>query len=69
MTTKKPQLLAVLNALQPIDFGFAACRFNGEINEQGISPRVMVMPDGHFKSLDGRPFDVPGNAWQKSSRC
>lgn len=63
MTTKKPQLLAVLNALQPIDFGFAACRFNGEINEQGISPRVMVMPDGHFKSLDGRPFDVPGNAW------
>ena len=55
--------LAVLSAEQPINLGLAACRFNGEINEQGISPRVMVMPDGHFKSHDGRPFDVPGNAW------
>lgn len=55
--------LAVLSANKPADLGFAACRFASEINEQGISPRVMVMPDGYFNSHDGRPFDVPGNAW------
>ena len=55
--------LAVLSANQPADLGFAACRFASEINEQGISERVMVMPDGYFKSHDGRPFDVPANAW------
>ena len=55
--------LAVLSATKPADLGFAACRFASEINEQGISERVMVMPDGYFKSHDGRPFDVPANAW------
>ncbi|MFU2509363.1 phage protease [Pseudoalteromonas sp. ASV78] len=55
--------LAVLSANKPADLGFAACRFASEINEQGISERVMVMPDGYFKSHDGRPFDVPANAW------
>jgi len=55
--------LAVLSANQPADLGFAACRFASEINEQGISERVMVMPDGYFNSHDGRPFDVPANAW------
>lgn len=55
--------LAVLSANKPAELGFAACRFASEINEQGISPRVMVMPDGYFNSHDGRPFDVPGNAW------
>ena len=55
--------LAVLSASKPADLGFAACRFASEINEQGISERVMVMPDGYFKSHDGRPFDVPANAW------
>jgi len=55
--------LAVLSANKPADLGFAACRFASEINEQGISERVMVMPDGYFNSHDGRPFDVPANAW------
>ncbi|MCK8130086.1 hypothetical protein MTF66_34130 [Pseudoalteromonas sp. 2CM39R] len=63
MTTKKPKPLTVLNALHPNSLGVAACRFDSEINEQGISPRVMVMPDGHFKSHYGRPFDVPINNW------
>lgn len=55
--------LAVLSATKPADLGFAACRFASDINEQGISERVMVMPDGYFNSHDGRPFDVPANAW------
>lgn len=55
--------LSVLSATKPADLGFAACRFASEINEQGISDRVMVMPDGYFNSHDGRPFDVPANAW------
>lgn len=55
--------LAVLSTNKPADLGFAACRFASEINEQGISERVMVMPDGYFNSHDGRPFDVPANAW------
>ncbi|MBH0026283.1 phage protease [Pseudoalteromonas sp. SWN29] len=55
--------LAVLSASKPADLGFAACRFASEINAQGISERVMVMPDGYFNSHDGRPFDVPANAW------
>ncbi|WP_304635535.1 phage protease [Pseudoalteromonas sp.] len=63
MTNKKQQSLAVLSSQEPTAPGFAACRFEAEINEQGISPRVMVMPDGYFKSHDGRPFDVPVNAW------
>ncbi|MFK3859293.1 phage protease [Pseudoalteromonas rhizosphaerae] len=63
MTTKKPQSLAVLSAQHPNNLGVAACCFASEINEQGISERVMVMPDGYFKSHDGRPFDVPANAW------
>ncbi|KPZ71200.1 hypothetical protein AN394_02126 [Pseudoalteromonas sp. P1-26] len=63
MTTKKPKPLTVLNAQHPNKLGDAACRFNSEINEQGISPRVMFMPDGHFKSQDGRPFDAPINNW------
>ena len=61
--TKPAIELAVLSASKPADLGFAACRFASEINEQGISERVMVMPDGYFKSHDGRPFDVPANAW------
>lgn len=62
-TNKTSLPLAVLSANKPADLGFAACRFASEINEQGISPRVMVMPDGYFNSHDGRPFDVPANAW------
>jgi phage I-like protein len=62
-TASLTSALAVLSANQPADLGFAACRFASDINEQGISERVMVMPDGYFKSHDGRPFDVPANAW------
>ncbi|EGI72973.1 Mu-like prophage I [Pseudoalteromonas distincta] len=62
-TASLTSALAVLSANKPADLGFAACRFASEINEQGISERVMVMPDGHFNSHDGRPFDVPANAW------
>lgn len=62
-TASLTSALAVLSANKPADLGFAACRFASEINEQGISERVMVMPDGYFKSHDGRPFDVPANAW------
>lgn len=62
-TTSLTSALAVLSATKPADLGFAACRFASEVNEQGISERVMVMPDGYFKSHDGRPFDVPANAW------
>ena len=61
--TSLTSALAVLSATKPADLGFAACRFASEVNEQGISERVMVMPDGYFKSHDGRPFDVPANAW------
>tara|TARA_B100002049_G_scaffold217445_1_gene183956 strand:+ start:66 stop:1229 length:1164 start_codon:yes stop_codon:yes gene_type:complete len=61
--TISKETVAVLSANQPTNLGFAACRFESEINEQGISERVMVMPDGYFKSHDGRPFDVPDNAW------
>ena len=62
-TASLTSALAVLSANKPADLGFAACRFASEINEQGISERVMVMPDGYFNSHDGRPFDVPANAW------
>lgn len=62
-TTSLTSALAVLSATKPADLDFAACRFASEINDQGISERVMVMPDGYFNSHDGRPFDVPANAW------
>lgn len=65
---KKPPLknalnLAVLTAQKTTELGFASCRFDGQISDQGVSAKVMVIPDGYFKSHDGRPFDVANNAW------
>ncbi|RZF83715.1 phage scaffold protein [Pseudoalteromonas sp. CO325X] len=55
--------LAALCASSAVDLGLAACRFDAEIDEQGVSPRVMLMPDGAFKSGDGRPDDVEVGHW------
>lgn len=65
MTFKTLQTsMAVLSANKN-NLGVAVCRFDSEINEQGESPRVMIMPDGYFKSHDGRPGDVQNSeqAW------
>lgn len=57
--------LAVLStqSTQPNSFGLAVCRFNADITESGTSPRVQLMPDGYFKSHDGRPDDTDNGAW------
>lgn len=57
--------LAVLSATHESAFGIAVCSLaNISIDENGISPRVMLMPDGAFKSHnDNRPTDVPSGHW------
>ncbi|TMP27201.1 phage scaffold protein [Pseudoalteromonas rubra] len=45
-------------------YGVAVCKLSADINEQGVSPRVQLMPDGPFKSHhDGRPGDVASGHW------
>ncbi len=57
--------LAVLSTQSqaPTSFGLAVCRFNAEVTDSGTSPRVQLMPDGYFKSHDGRPDDTELGAW------
>ncbi|WP_223192019.1 phage protease [Pseudoalteromonas piscicida] len=54
--------VAVCNT-QAQHFGLAVCSLASEPEESGISPRVLLMPDGAFSGHDGRPFEVPGNKW------
>lgn len=43
--------------------GIAVCNAITAVNESGVSPEVLLIPDGEFSSHDGRPFDVPNNKW------
>ncbi|WP_440053370.1 phage protease [Pseudoalteromonas sp. T1lg65] len=43
--------------------GLAICNVTALPNEQGVSERVLIIPDGEFTSRDGRPFDVPSRKW------
>ncbi|KZN57483.1 phage scaffold protein [Pseudoalteromonas luteoviolacea CPMOR-1] len=57
--------LAVLSNQHTGPFGTAVCKISDiEIDENGVSPRVQVVPDGFFKSsVDGRPNDTEHGAW------
>ncbi|NSY36534.1 phage scaffold protein [Pseudoalteromonas sp. JC28] len=45
------------------NIGLAICNLATLPNEQGVSERVLIIPDGEFQSADGRPFDVPSRKW------
>ena len=45
------------------NLGLAICNLAVLPNEQGISERVLIIPDGEFASRDGRPFEVPSRTW------
>ncbi|WP_185843490.1 phage protease [Pseudoalteromonas luteoviolacea] len=57
--------LAVLSSQPTGPFGTAICKISDiEIDDNGVSPRVQVLPDGFFKSsIDGRPSDTEHGAW------
>ncbi|GLX86367.1 hypothetical protein tloyanaT_26200 [Thalassotalea loyana] len=57
--------LAQLTASPSVDenTAIAALTFTvGEIDPANSS-RVQLLPDGHFKAKDGRPWEVPNNQW------
>ena len=60
---KEVTSIAVLSAASSGDFGIAVCTLDIEIDENGISPRVQLMPDGKFAAQDGRPNDVATGSW------
>ncbi|KAF7787194.1 hypothetical protein PRUB_a4072 [Pseudoalteromonas rubra] len=45
------------------NLGLAVCSLVSTPGADGISPRVLIIPDGQFSSQDGRPHDVPGGKW------
>ncbi|MCG7545552.1 phage protease [Pseudoalteromonas sp. MM17-2] len=55
--------IAALTARDDDHVGFAACRFVADVDDDGVSERVQVMPDGEFRAHDGRPHDVRTGSW------
>ncbi|MEK0158681.1 phage protease [Pseudoalteromonas piscicida] len=56
--------LAVLSNRPSGQIGTAICRLNDiVVDENGVSPRVQVLPDGFFSAADGRPQDTEHKAW------